>query len=35
MKLLLVALVRRGDIVFDVGANKGIFTALMSESCRP
>jgi FkbM family methyltransferase len=31
MKLLLVALVRRSDIVFDVGANKGIFTALMSN----
>lgn len=31
MKVLLVALVRRGDVVFDVGANKGVFTALMSN----
>jgi FkbM family methyltransferase len=31
MKLLLVAIVRRDDIVFDVGANKGIFTALISN----
>jgi FkbM family methyltransferase len=31
MKLLLVSLVHRGDVVFDVGANKGIFTALMSN----
>jgi FkbM family methyltransferase len=31
MKPLLVGLVRRGDIVFDVGANRGIFTALLSN----
>lgn len=31
MKVLLAGLVRRGDVVFDVGANQGIFTALMSN----
>ena len=31
MKVLLAALVRRGDVVFDVGANRGIFTALISN----
>ena len=31
MKVLLAGLVRRGDVVFDVGANRGIFTALMSN----
>lgn len=31
MKMLLIGLVRRGDVVFDVGANRGIFTALMSN----
>ena len=31
MKVVLAGLVRRGDIVFDVGANQGIFTALMSN----
>jgi FkbM family methyltransferase len=31
MKVLLVGLVRRGDVVFDVGANRGIFTAQMSN----
>ena len=35
MKVLLAGLVRRGDVVFDVGANQGIFTALMSNLCRP
>ncbi|MFI5231327.1 MAG: FkbM family methyltransferase [Gemmatimonadales bacterium] len=31
MKILLAGLVRRGDVVFDVGANQGIFTAMMSN----
>ena len=31
MKVVLAGLVRRGDVVFDVGANQGIFTALMSN----
>ena len=31
MKVLLAGLVRRGDVVFDVGANQGLFTALMSN----
>src|SRR5208283_615601 len=35
MKVLLAGLVRRGDIVFDVGANLGIFTALMSNLVGP
>ena len=35
MKVLLVGLVRRGDVVFDVGANRGIFTALMSNLVGP
>jgi FkbM family methyltransferase len=35
IKVLLTGLVRRGDIVFDVGANRGIFTALMSNLVGP
>ena len=35
IKVLLAGLVRRGDIVFDVGANRGIFTALMSNLVGP
>lgn len=35
IKLLLAGLVRRGDVVFDVGANRGIFTALMSNLVGP
>lgn len=31
MKVLLAGIVRRGDVVFDIGANQGIFTALMSN----
>ncbi|MGH7654824.1 MAG: FkbM family methyltransferase [Gemmatimonadaceae bacterium] len=31
MKVLLASLVRRGDVVFDVGANQGIFAAMMSN----
>ena len=31
MKVALAGLVRRGDVVFDVGANQGIFAALMSN----
>jgi len=31
MKVLLAGLVRRGDVVFDIGANQGLFTALMSN----
>jgi FkbM family methyltransferase len=31
MKVLLAGLVRRGDVVFDVGANQGLFTALLSN----
>lgn len=31
MKVLLAGLVRRGDVAFDVGANRGLFTALMSN----
>jgi FkbM family methyltransferase len=35
MKLLLAGLVRRGDVVFDVGANTGIFTAMLSNLAGP
>ncbi len=35
MKLVLVALVRRDDVVFDIGANQGNFTALMSNLVGP
>jgi FkbM family methyltransferase len=31
MKVLLAGLVRGGDVAFDVGANRGFFTALMSN----
>jgi FkbM family methyltransferase len=35
IKVLLVGLVRRGDVVFDVGANRGVFTSLMSNLVGP
>ncbi len=35
IKVLLAALVRRGDVVFDVGANRGFHTALMSNLAGP
>lgn len=31
MKVLLAGLTRRGDVAFDVGANRGLFTALLSN----
>ena len=34
-KVLLAGLVRRGDVVFDVGANRGILTSLMSNLVGP
>ncbi|HXD22930.1 MAG TPA: FkbM family methyltransferase [Gemmatimonadaceae bacterium] len=35
MKVLLAGLTRRGDVAFDVGANRGLFTALMSNIAGP
>jgi FkbM family methyltransferase len=35
IKVLLAGLVRRGDVVFDVGANRGILTSLMSNLVGP